>query len=117
VKRARHLRREMTVTEQMLWKALRALKLNVRRQAPIGRYIADFVHHGAALVIEADSARHDLEDAVLHDATRDAWLKSQGYAVLRVRDTAVYNDLPAVVERVRAELAARGFTSSAETDD
>ncbi|RYF88839.1 MAG: DUF559 domain-containing protein, partial [Caulobacteraceae bacterium] len=46
VGRARALRRDMTASEGKLWKALRALKLGIRRQAPMGRYIADFIHHG-----------------------------------------------------------------------
>jgi len=34
VKRARRLRKTMTVSEKALWKALRALDLHIRRQAP-----------------------------------------------------------------------------------
>jgi len=102
--RARHLRREMTTSEKSLWEALRALKLHIRRQVPIGRYVADFAHHPSGLVIEVDGARHDLPDEQLHDAERDAWFMSQGYRTLRVRDREACGDPFAVAERVRLEI-------------
>ena len=46
---SRRLRQDMTVGERQLWKALRTLKLNIRRQSPIGPYVADFVSHAAKL--------------------------------------------------------------------
>ncbi|MES2036025.1 MAG: DUF559 domain-containing protein [Pseudomonadota bacterium] len=86
IKRARRLRNNMPLSEKKLWEALRALKLGMRRQAPIGRYTADFAHHAASLVIEVDGRRHDQPDEQLKDIERDAWLSSQGYYVHRVRD-------------------------------
>ncbi|WP_332873123.1 endonuclease domain-containing protein [Caulobacter hibisci] len=104
VGRARRLRREMTASERNLWKALRALDLHIRRQAPIGRYVADFVHHPSRLVIEVDGGRHDLSEEQLHDAERDAWLASQGYRVLRVRDVEAFGNPEEIAERVAAEI-------------
>jgi very-short-patch-repair endonuclease len=92
----------MTASELALWEALRALKLHIRRQAPIGRYIADFVHHGARLVIEVDSGWHDHPEAQLRDAERDAWLSEQGYRVMRVRDGEAFGNPYVVAERVAA---------------
>ena len=43
---ARRLRREMTAAEAMVWRALRGNRsagLKVRRQVPIGPYVADFL--------------------------------------------------------------------------
>ena len=94
----------MTVSERALWKALRALDLHIHRQAPIGRYVADFVHHGAKLVIEVDSGWHDHPEAQLRDAERDAWLVSQGYRVMRVRDGEAFGNPYLVAERVAAEI-------------
>jgi len=31
----------------------------LRRQVPIGRYIADFVYHEARLIVEIDGGQHD----------------------------------------------------------
>jgi very-short-patch-repair endonuclease len=99
----------MTLSEKLMWAELRKFNLNIRRQAPIGRYIADFALHRANLVIEIDSPRHDLPESQSHDAERDAWLTSQGYTVLRVRDNDVFQNMPSVMARITAELNARGF--------
>ena len=71
--------------EKVLWKALRKPDLGFRRQVPIGRYIVDFVHLRGRLVVELDGGWHDLPEAELHDALRDAWLNTQGYRVIRFR--------------------------------
>jgi len=94
----------MTLSEKNLWKALRALDLHIRRQAPIGRYIVDFVQHSARLVIEVDSGWHDHPEAQLRDAERDAWLAEQGYRVMRVRDGEAGGNPYLVAERVAAEI-------------
>jgi very-short-patch-repair endonuclease len=103
VGRARHLRREMTVAERMLWKDLRRLEMNFRRQAPIGRYIVDFVHHAGRLVIEVDGPRHDDIEVASRDADRTAWLNSAGYRVVRFSEKDVRERLSDIVERIVAE--------------
>ncbi|PVM94065.1 hypothetical protein DDF67_00875 [Caulobacter endophyticus] len=94
----------MTASERTLWKALRALDLHIRRQAPIGRYVADFAHHGARLVIEVDSGWHDLPEQQRHDAERDVWLASQGYRVMRIRDSEAFGRPEEVAERIALEV-------------
>jgi very-short-patch-repair endonuclease len=106
VKRARRLRADMNVGERKLWEELRKLDLHIRRQAPIGRYIADFAHHSAKLVIEVDGGRHDLPENQLHDHDRDEWLRSQGYRIMRVRDQDVIENPKGVAERVSELLKA-----------
>jgi very-short-patch-repair endonuclease len=107
VKRARRLRREAPVSEKKLWEELRKLELRVRRQAPIGRFVVDFAHHAARLVIEVDGARHEFTDAVLADMERDAWLQSQGYLVVRVRDTEAIDYPEQVAERIALLIRSR----------
>ncbi len=114
-KRARRLRKAMPVSEKKLWEALRKLGLGIRRQAPIGRYIVDFAHHGASLVIEVDGRRHDLAEAQLSDAERDAWLESQGYRVIRIRDDLAYGRPFAVAERIGQIILARTGKRAAPT--
>jgi very-short-patch-repair endonuclease len=92
----------MTASERRLWTELRKLDVHFRRQAPIGRYIADFACHAARLVIEVDGGRHVLPEEQLRDAQRDAWLKTIGYRVIRVRDTRAFEE----PEKVVAEIAA-----------
>jgi very-short-patch-repair endonuclease len=70
----------------------------------MGPYVVDFVHHGAKLVIEVDGGHHDLPEAQLHDAERDAWLNAQGYRVLRIRDQDAFGGAHDVAERVAAEI-------------
>src|SRR5215472_7479142 len=60
--RARTLRRNMTEAEQRLWQILRSRLTEgyrFRRQVPIGGFIADFVCHGARLIVEIDGGQHD----------------------------------------------------------
>jgi very-short-patch-repair endonuclease len=90
----------MTLSEKRLWEQLRKLKLHIRRQAPIGRYVADFAQHAAAVVIEVDGGWHDSEPAQLRDAQRDQWMEGQGYRIIRVRDQLVFRDAEAVAERI-----------------
>ena len=102
-KRAQKLRREMTPPERMLWKHLKALKEQghrFRRQAPIGPYIADFANFSHKLVIELDGETHAGPDAGKTDAVRDAFLKSQGFAVLRFANHEVVRNCGDVVETI-----------------
>jgi very-short-patch-repair endonuclease len=104
VARARHLRREMTLPEKVLWKALRKPDLGFRRQVPIGPYVVDFVHLRARLVIELGGGWHDLPEKQLHDVRRDAWLNAQGYRVIRFRNQQALNKPCGVVEVIRTLL-------------
>jgi very-short-patch-repair endonuclease len=94
----------MTLPETVLWKALRRPDLGFRRQVPIGRYIVDFVHLRARLIIELDGGWHDFPEAQLHDALRDEWLTKQGYRVLRFRNQQALDDPFLVVEAIRTLL-------------
>ena len=97
---ARRLRAEMTPQELKLWTQLRDLNhhlgLNIRRQAPVGRYIADFVEFGRKLVIEVDGGQHGGPA----DAARDAWFAAQGFTVLRVWNGDVDGNLEGVMQLV-----------------
>src|SRR3546814_4024261 len=58
---ARTLRQHATTAEQRLWHHLRAARLvdhKFRRQAPIGRHIADFLCEKSRLIIELDGGQH-----------------------------------------------------------
>jgi very-short-patch-repair endonuclease len=107
--RARALRRAATPAERILWSALRQLELegHFRRQAPIGPYFADFVHHGARLVVELDGEQHGYEEGLKHDAMRSAHLEGAGYRVLRFWNHEVRENLHGVVETVLAAAVAQ----------
>ncbi|KQO25676.1 DNA (cytosine-5-)-methyltransferase [Acidovorax sp. Leaf76] len=101
---AKTLRQNMTDAEQLLWKHLRAHRLDgqkFRRQQPMGPYIVDFVHFSGRVIVEADGAQHVESD---HDAARDAWLRSQGYTVLRFWNNDILQSTEAVLEAIYAAL-------------
>jgi very-short-patch-repair endonuclease len=86
VKRARQLRKHMSLPEVMRWKALRGRedgKPVFRRQHPIGPYILDFFCAKARLCIEIDGSSHGFGDRPQADARRDAYLRSLGIVVVR----------------------------------
>jgi very-short-patch-repair endonuclease len=98
--RAKQLRRTMTRAETLLWRHLKAHRLErlgFRRQAPIGNYIADFVAHSSKLVVEVDGESHDFVSRVRRDAARDHWLQARGYRVLRFTNDDVMKNLEGVV--------------------
>jgi very-short-patch-repair endonuclease len=102
---ARHLRRQQTVAEAMLWQALRRHQLDglqFRRQHPFGRYIADFYCPKARLIVEVDGAIHESPDYRARDRDRDRLLAEMGVRVLRVTNDEVLHDLPATLQRIRA---------------
>jgi very-short-patch-repair endonuclease len=90
----------MTPQERKLWTQLRDLNhrlgLNIRRQAPVGRYIADFVEFGRKLVIEVDGGQHGGPE----DTARDAWFAAEGFTVLRVWNSDVDGNLEGVMPLV-----------------
>ena len=93
-KRARRLRREMSLPEVMLWQALRRLQVGMRfrRQHPVGVYVLDFYCPEAKLAIEVDGIVHAAPEQAERDERRDAWLAGQGIRVLRFAATEVLND-------------------------
>ena len=102
VLRARALRREMTLPEGMLWKALRQRPngFKFRRQHPIGRCIIDFYCPAAKLVIEIDGMSHGMGDRPERDRRRDYWLRSQGLKVMRIPADDVMRDLDSAVRAI-----------------
>ena len=99
---ARSLRRDMTEAEAKLWRELRDRRLDrikFRRQAPIGKYVADFACLEARLIVEIDGSQHT-ESA--HDAVRDAELKSRGFRVLRFWNDDVLREIDSVCDTIIA---------------
>jgi len=96
----------MTDAETLLWRHLRNHRLDgrkFRRQQPIGPYIVDFVHFGARLIVEADGGQH-LQS--VHDLQRDAWLRSQGFNILRFWNDDILLRSDAVLEMIWQALRA-----------
>ncbi|MBM3550290.1 MAG: endonuclease domain-containing protein [Alphaproteobacteria bacterium] len=108
---ARKLRRNMTVAEEILWRSLRGSGLDglkFRRQVPIGKYVVDFLCIEHRLVVELDGLPHDKDDQKQHDAVRDAWLRGQGYRVLRFDNETVIGGGNIPLDRIREALEKGG---------
>lgn len=104
IRRSRVLRKNPTEAEKKLWQCLRKEQLEgykFRRQFFIGKYIVDFVCVDSKLVIEADGGQHNDNH---HDKNRDAYLRKQGYSVLRFWNNDVLQNIEGVVETIRQHL-------------
>lgn len=106
--RARRLRRSMTEGERKLWAELREFRrlygLHVRKQAPIGPYIADFAIHEKMIVIEVDGEHHFLPEQAERDLKRDNWLAGQGYKVIRLTTGELADSFDGCIEEVLREI-------------
>ena len=109
-RRAKNLRRSMTRAETLLWRHIKAHRidgLGFRHQVPMKAYVADFVCHAARLIVELDGESHDFESRQERDRARDEWFASQGYRVLRYTNDDVLRNLAGVVENIREIASAR----------
>jgi very-short-patch-repair endonuclease len=89
----------MTRAEALLWSYIRRRTLGgakFRRQHPIGPYIADFACVAVKLVVEVDGATHWTPEERAHDARRTQFLEGEGWRVVRVTNTDVFENLDGV---------------------
>ncbi|MCB2128944.1 MAG: endonuclease domain-containing protein [Rhodobacteraceae bacterium] len=104
--RARQLRKDPTPQERKLWRKLQELDRRIgthfRRQAPVGRFIADFAEFGRRLVIEVDGGGHGGP----RDLARDAWFAGEGFQVLRFWNSEVDGNIEGVMQIVLDALEA-----------
>ena len=103
--RARELRRASTDTERAFWRQVRNKGLGghkIRRQVPVGPYIADFICLEARLTIEFDGGHHQEQTAA--DERRTQWLESEGYRVLRIWNNDALLNITGALEAVLAAL-------------
>jgi very-short-patch-repair endonuclease len=108
--RAKQLRQAMTRAETLLWRHLKADRvdgLGFRRQVPIRNYIADFMCMSAKMVVELDGEPHDFEERQKADRNRDAFFVSEGFQVLRFTNAQVMSNLEGVVETIRQAATGR----------
>jgi very-short-patch-repair endonuclease len=113
LKRARRLRRKLTLPEILLWEKLRGERLDglhFRRQHPIGPYILDFYCSSAHLAVEVDGTMHGESSQIAHDELRDRWLVERSIRVLRIPATDILNDerMPGVLKAIADAATAFG---------
>ena len=109
VRRARQLRRILTLPEVALWAQLRGRPngLKFRRQHPAGPYVLDFYCAEARLCVEVDGAAHSFEEQAEKDARRDALLAEHGIKTLRIAASDVMRDLDAAMTHIMHVAASR----------
>ncbi|MEZ5802211.1 MAG: DUF559 domain-containing protein [Rhizobiaceae bacterium] len=106
-RRVRQLRDGDNMAEAVIWNELKAKKLGgykFLRQMPIGPYFADFVCRSRKLVVELDGSQHAESD---YDRRRDAFMREQGYSVLRFWSGDAVKHIASVCETILAALDGR----------
>ncbi len=100
---ARMLRKNMTPQEVKLWCQLRYLNkqgFHFRRQAPLNRFIVDFLERKRRLVIEVDGSQHGDVKVVGRDSRRDELLLNYGYRVLRFWNVDIDCAMDGVIDKI-----------------
>lgn len=103
----RQLRRQLTPQERRLWYLLRDRRFahfKFRRQHPVGPYILDFACCHVHLAIELDGGQHD--ERAGYDARRTAWLRLQGWRVLRFWNNELMENEEAVLAKILEALVS-----------
>ena len=92
----------MTDAEKLLCYHLRQEKLGARfrRQHIIGDYIVDFICLKQKLIIEIDGGYHKEPPQQTEDKTRQNWLESMGYKVLRFTNEDIFHDIESVITTI-----------------
>jgi len=97
------LRKNMTLSEILLWKKLRDRKIfntKFRKQHPISMFIVDFYCHELKLVIEVDGDIHNDKESREYDLGRSAELNKFGLKVIRFTNDEVIYNIDSVITRI-----------------
>ena len=101
---ARHLRKNQTEAEKLLWNVLRGRKFHgykFRRQHPVsGLYILDFYCFEKMLAIELDGMHHQEEVQKKLDDDRTNVLRILGIRVIRFTNDQVINQMDKVIKKI-----------------
>lgn len=89
-RRARSLRRQATPAERTLWQYLARSQCGAKFSREL------------QLVVELDGFSHDLSPA--KDAQRDAWMRGEGFTVLRFTNTDVSKNAEGVALAIRQQV-------------
>jgi len=109
VRRARHLRRKLTLPEVVLWQHLRKRPdgFRFRRQFPFNGYVIDFACLERRLAIEVDGEAHSMGDNPRRDDIRDHRLTGAGFQTLRIAARDVLNNLDGVMTYILITCGSR----------
>jgi very-short-patch-repair endonuclease len=98
--RAKAMRSSATPAEHRLWQILRGKRFDgykFKRQLPLDAYIADFACLARRLIVEADGGQHGQDS---RDERRDAYLRAQGFRILRFWNDDIFDNEAGVLTRI-----------------
>jgi len=104
---ARGLRRQLTLPEGLLWRALKGGQFHghkFRKQHPIGPYVLDFYCHELRLAVEVDGGSHSMGDRPVRDEQRDRWLAENGVRCIRLSASMILEDVDDAIRTLESEL-------------
>jgi len=93
-----------TRAEDLFWQQVRAGRFHgykFKRQVPVAPYIVDFLCAEARVIVELDGASHDRAEQRANDERRDAFLRGQGFRVLRFSNDLMLGNGNLVLDTVR----------------
>jgi very-short-patch-repair endonuclease len=111
----RKLRQQPTSKEIRFWRLIHPIRQqgwHFRKQAPIGRYVVDFVCHHAKLIVEIDGDSHFTSEGLKSDEIRTRFLVTEGFRVLRFTNADVMTASEGVYLELLRALDASGITPS-----
>jgi very-short-patch-repair endonuclease len=112
---ARDQRLEPTRAEALFWQAVRGRRfanLKFKRQMAIGPFVADFCCYEHRLIVELDGEPHETDEARERDGRRDAFLRREGYLILRFPNDRVLGNLEFVLREIAERIGLAGRPSS-----
>src|SRR5215210_1433966 len=100
------LRKNMTVTEKIIWERLckNQLGVRIRRQHPVWKYIADYYCHELKFIIEIDGGIHLSKENKEYDIGRDITLNEFGIEVIRFTNDQVITEVEHVIEVIEEKI-------------
>lgn len=111
LERAKKLRGEMTPAEKILWKEVRANRLqglHFRRQQIVHGYFADFYCHQHELIVELDGEIHAFQKE--YDAERETYLIALGFRIIRFKNEEITKNLKGALQKIVEECKAKKTT-------
>ena len=118
VKRARELRKEMSLPEVLLWVQLQKHPggHKFRKQVPQYPYTLDFACLKAKLAIEVDGEAHNREDQPRKDSVRDRIVAERGFRTLRLPAYEVLKNMEGCLMAIVAACDAANPPRNGEGD-
>jgi very-short-patch-repair endonuclease len=95
--------------EDLFWQQVRAGRFHgykFKRQVPVAPCIADFLCAEAKVIVELDGIPHNTPEQRAHDGRRDAFLRSQGFRILRFSNDLMLGNGNLVLDSVRQAIEA-----------